>query len=86
MRIIMKRIILLFALLLFLTGCYSSQNNFERIDGIIDACYTVSEYNPPDADARIYAYLTAKIVNKEITEDVAVTIEKCVRRSKANKK
>jgi len=65
-------------ILLMLTGCNAIDEN--RIDGIINACYTVIEQNPEDKIKRIEKYLDFNVNEKQITEEQSKIIKKCLRR------
>lgn len=74
---------------LFVTGCNSSNKeiiSMKRYDGIIDACYTVLQYNPSDKDERINRYLQNKQKDGQINQKEKVIIQKCLQRTQSSKR
>ncbi|MBR4315571.1 MAG: hypothetical protein IKP65_01175 [Alphaproteobacteria bacterium] len=57
-----------------------------RHEGIIDACYTVLEYNPEDKESRINTYLEQKEKAKQITTSEKQIIKACLKRTESSKK
>lgn len=73
---------------IFISGC-NSLNKQElqlRHEGIIDACYTVLEYNPEDKESRINTYLEQKEKAKQITASEKQIIKACLKRTESSKK
>jgi hypothetical protein len=82
----MKKMILLSGMILLLcVGCSSSKFNDKELalrhDGIVDACYTVLEYNPQDKTERIIIYLEQKERAGQITIREKELIIKCINRT-----
>jgi hypothetical protein len=81
----MKKTVLLLGMVLILcTGCSSKFNDKElslRHDGIVDACYTVLEYNPQDKTERIATYLEQKEKAGQLTIREKELIKKCINRT-----
>lgn len=76
-------------IIVMLSGCSSTFNKQTlqvRHKGIIDACYTVLEYNPTDKEERINNYLEQKKQMKQITESQKIIIKECLNRTEISKK
>lgn len=84
----MNKIFVLFFCIVFLTGCSSltKEQLKERHCGIIDACYTVMEYQPQDEEERINTYLQKKVDSGQLTLQEKQIIIKCINRTKSSKR
>lgn len=86
----MKKIYLLLSFSLLLCGCSSTKFNEKELSlrhqGIIDACYTVLEYNPADKTERIILYLQKKQKANQITKSEKELIIKCINRTEKSKR
>lgn len=63
------------------TGCTSSNIINNKIkEGVVDAVFTVAEYNATDRDTKISKYLDNKVKNGYITIEDRKIIEICIKR------
>lgn len=79
-----KYILIALMILMTITGCakYSEGELNLFHEGIIDACYTVIEYDKKDDRYnRIEVYLDKKIEEGEITKSESMIIKKCISRT-----
>lgn len=68
----MMRIVFIGIICIMLSGCSVTNNIIvqkEVKESIIDACYTVLEYNPQDKEVRINKYLDSKEKKNDITPE-----------------
>lgn len=80
----MKQLFILNLISLFLlTSCSSltKQQLDQRKTGIIDACYTVLEYNSQNKEQKIQKYLNQKIEQDLINKEQKIIIKKCLYRT-----
>lgn len=84
----MKNILIILVIAMFFTGCttFTEKEQESLKEGIVDACYTVTEYNPEDKTIRIDNYLLSKIEDEIITDKEAEMIKRCLRRTEQSKK
>ena len=72
------------------TGCVStsaeSRTAAKIKEGIVDAVFTVVEYNPKDKEVRINRYLDSKVKDGHITKKDKEIIELCIKRYNKVKK
>lgn len=69
-----------------LSGCAQPIYKEEIKIGIVDACYTVLEYDPVDTKDRIQNYLNSRELAGELTEKERRMIDICIERTKISTK
>lgn len=79
----MSKKIILFGMLIILTGCSNVNpiQNESKKEGVVDACYTVMEYNPTDKKERIQKYLESKVKSNDISKEEKEMLERCLERT-----
>lgn len=84
----MKKVSVLLLLVLLLSGCSSLDEKVvtQKKIGIVDACYTVLEYNPCDKEERINHYLQCKQKEEVIDEGQVFVLKECLKRTENSRK
>lgn len=81
----MKEIIFILSYISMILFCGCSSLNDQQLDtrktGIVDACYTVIQYNPTDKKQRVQTYLNKKVQEKLIIQEQKIIIIKCLNRT-----
>jgi hypothetical protein len=70
-----------------MTGCstFTDQELSLRRKGVVDACYTLLEYNPKDKDMRIDTYLQKKTEEGILDKGSKEILENCIKRTESSK-